>query len=119
MKTPKIRKIIKLRPRTFHYSASALKRLRCLILTWSPLGQVLYQRVLKKDDRPLLKKNNPRRVLEKLIEQRYPLYALADITVESDGGPHEQLVDTIINELGVLSALRRNRAAKHQRKAEL
>ena len=81
--------------------------------------EILYERVLKKDDRPLLKKNNPRRVLEKLIEHRYPLYALADITVESDGAPHEELVDTIISELGVSRVLRRSLPPQRQRKAEL
>lgn len=81
--------------------------------------EVLYERVLRKDDRPLLKKNNPRRVLEKLIEQRYPLYALADITVESDGGPHEQLVDTIISKLGVSPVPRRDLPGQHKRKANL
>ena len=81
--------------------------------------EVLYERVLRKDDRPLLKKNNPRRVLEKLIEQRYPLYALADIIVESDGGPHEQLVDTIISKLGVSRVPRRDLPGQHKRKAEL
>ena len=81
--------------------------------------EVLYERVLRKDDRPLLKKNNPRRVLEKLIEQRYPLYALADIIVESDGGPHEQLVDAIISKLGVSRVLRPGLPGQHKRKAEL
>lgn len=81
--------------------------------------EVLYERVLRKDDRPLLKKNNPRRVLEKLIEQRYPLYALADIIVESDGGPHEQLVDTIISKLGVSRVPRRDLPGQHKRKADL
>ena len=81
--------------------------------------EVLYERVLRKDDRPLLKKNNPRRVLEKLIEQRYPLYALADIIVESDGGPHEQLVDTIISKLGVSRVKRRDLPGQHKRKADL
>ena len=81
--------------------------------------EVLYERVLRKDDRPLLKKNNPRRVLEKLIEQRYPLYALADIIVESDGGPHEQLVDTIISKLDVSRVPRRDLPGQHKRKADL
>ena len=81
--------------------------------------EVLYERVLRKDDRPLLKENNPRRVLEKLIEQRYPLYALADIIVESDGGPHEQLVDTIISKLGVSRVPRRDLPGQHKRKAGL
>jgi len=80
--------------------------------------EVLYERVVQKDDRPLLQTNNPRPVLEKLIEQRYPLYALADITVESDGGPHDQLVDTIISELEALSVRRHNLLPQHQRKAE-
>ena len=44
---------------------------------------------------------------------------IADIIVESDGGPHEQLVDTIISKLGVSRVLRRGLPGQHKRKAEL
>ena len=43
---------------------------------------------------------------------------IADIIVESDGGPHKHLVDTIISELDVLRVHRGNLLPQHQRKAE-
>lgn len=57
--------------------------------------EVLMQRVSRRDNRPLLK-NNPRAVMERLILERYPVYALADITVDSRDVPHEVIVDEII-----------------------
>lgn len=49
---------------------------------------VLMKRVGKRDDRPLLKEDDPRAVMQKLMDERYPLYAEADIIVESGAGPH-------------------------------
>ncbi len=52
------------------------------VSVWLKAGiDVLMERVSKKQNRPLLKNADPRGVLEKLIEERYPTYALADITV--------------------------------------
>ncbi|TIV69002.1 MAG: hypothetical protein E5V89_20725, partial [Mesorhizobium sp.] len=42
---------------------------------------LLMERVSKKQNRPLLKNPDPRGVLEKLMGERYPVYAMADITV--------------------------------------
>jgi shikimate kinase len=81
--------------------------------------EVLYKRILRKDNRPLLKKRSPRRALANLIKQRYPLYALADITVESGSGPHEQVVDVIISELNISRVLGHDVRPQHQRKVEL
>ncbi len=44
---------------------------------------VLMTRVMKKQNRPLLKSADPRSVLEKLMIERYPIYALADVTVST------------------------------------
>jgi shikimate kinase len=44
---------------------------------------LLWQRVRHKTTRPLLRTANPRETLRELYEQRYPLYAKADIIVES------------------------------------
>ena len=41
----------------------------------------LMDRVSKKQDRPLLKAVDPRAVMRELMEKRYPVYALADVTV--------------------------------------
>jgi len=50
---------------------------------------VLMARVARRTNRPLLKGGDPRAVLARLIETRYPIYAEADITVESAEGPPE------------------------------
>jgi len=44
---------------------------------------VLWMRVCKRDTRPLLKTANPRQTLSDLLDQRYPVYGLADMTVQS------------------------------------
>ena len=44
---------------------------------------LLVQRVGRRGKRPLLKTDEPRKVLERLIEERYPVYAEADLTVET------------------------------------
>ena len=57
---------------------------------------VLADRVSRNDNRPLLNRGNPRGILEKLIELRYPIYAEADLVVDSDSGPHFKVVEQII-----------------------
>ncbi len=57
---------------------------------------VLMRRVGKRNNRPLLKTDNPRRVMEQLIEKRYPIYAEADIIIDSREGPHEYMVRAIL-----------------------
>ena len=57
---------------------------------------VLMERVMRRDTRPLLKNNNPRAVMERLIEERYPIYAFADITVVSRDVSHEVILNEII-----------------------
>ncbi|UGY09710.1 MULTISPECIES: shikimate kinase [unclassified Phyllobacterium] len=44
---------------------------------------VLMQRVARKQNRPLLKNDNPRGVMERLMTERYPIYARADLTINS------------------------------------
>ena len=50
---------------------------------------ILFERVSRRSNRPLLKTANPRATLEKLIEDRYPLYAEADVTVLSRDVPQD------------------------------
>jgi shikimate kinase len=57
---------------------------------------VLLMRVKRRDNRPLLRSGDPRATLEQLLVERTPIYAQADITVESDDGPHSVAVDQII-----------------------
>ena len=49
--------------------------------------EVLLARVSRRSNRPLLKEGNPRAVLTELIDRRYPVYAEADITIDSGDGP--------------------------------
>ena len=44
---------------------------------------LLLRRVVRRDDRPLLKAADPRKVLTRLIEERYPVYAEADLVVDT------------------------------------
>ncbi len=60
---------------------------------------VLFKRVSRRKTRPLLNNEDPKAVLEKLIEDRYPVYAEADIVVESIDAPHEVMVEKILTAL--------------------
>lgn len=57
---------------------------------------VLMKRVGRRSNRPLLKQDDPRRVMERLMAERYPIYAQADLTVESVEGPHDSVVDDVV-----------------------
>ncbi len=59
---------------------------------------LLLRRVLKRNNRPLLA-NDPEGAMRKLMEARHPVYAMADITVESRDLPHDQMVNAIIDAL--------------------
>jgi shikimate kinase len=60
---------------------------------------VLMKRVTRRDHRPLLKEDDPRAVMQRLIEERYPIYAEADLTVETGAGPHNSAVSHILTAL--------------------
>ena len=64
---------------------------------------VLMRRVMKRDTRPLLREGNPEATMQKLIEARYPVYAEADMTVESRDEPHDIIVAEILNRLAAPS----------------
>lgn len=66
---------------------------------------VLMRRVGKRDSRPLLKNGDPEQVMRNLMETRYPVYAEADVTVESRDIPHESIVAEIIAALARHPAL--------------
>lgn len=60
---------------------------------------LLMERVTKRPTRPLLKNDDPRGTMERLMAERYPVYAEADITVDSNGGPHDTVVQQIVAQL--------------------
>ena len=57
---------------------------------------VLMRRVGRRGGRPLLDVEDPRAVMEGLIAERHPVYAEADLTVESEDGPHDTAVKRIL-----------------------
>jgi shikimate kinase len=57
---------------------------------------VLWDRVNKRDTRPLLKTENPKRTLENLMTARYPIYAEADLTVISRDVRKEVMADEVL-----------------------
>lgn len=61
--------------------------------------ETLWKRVSRKDGRPLLKTENPKQRLADLLETRNPVYAEADIVVDSREGPHATAVNAILKAL--------------------
>jgi shikimate kinase len=61
--------------------------------------ELLFARVSRRSNRPLLKTANPRETLRGLMEQRYPLYAEADVTVVSKDVPQDQVASAVIDAL--------------------
>jgi shikimate kinase len=59
--------------------------------------KVLLKRVGRRDNRPLLAAGSPEKVMKRLIEERYPIYAGADVTVESRDVPHDVIVGAVID----------------------
>lgn len=56
---------------------------------------VLWERVNKRDHRPLLKTEDPKATLAALMDKRYPIYELADITVLSRDVRKELIVEEV------------------------
>jgi shikimate kinase len=54
------------------------------------------KRVMKRNDRPLLRTADPESVMSRLIEERYPVYSEADITVECRDVQHAQMVNDVL-----------------------
>lgn len=61
--------------------------------------ETLVERTSRRDTRPLLRRGDPRATLERLMEERAEIYAMADIHIASDNGPHDRVVDAILKAL--------------------
>jgi shikimate kinase / 3-dehydroquinate synthase len=64
-----------------------------------PSFEVLLARVRKKSNRPLLKTADPERTLRQLLDERSPIYALADFTIDSVDAAHDSVVEAIFQRL--------------------
>lgn len=60
---------------------------------------LLLKRVKRRSNRPLLAQGDPKATLNRLIEERYPVYALADVEVMSKDAPHQRIVTAIMKAL--------------------
>lgn len=58
---------------------------------------ILFERVSRRANRPLLQTANPRATLQKLIDDRYPIYAEADITVTSREVPQDAVAGDVVD----------------------
>lgn len=61
--------------------------------------EVLMRRVRKRSNRPLLKTADPEGSMRQIMAARQPIYALADLTIESRDIPHDRVVDDALNAL--------------------
>jgi shikimate kinase len=57
---------------------------------------LLLSRVRRRSNRPLLKTDDPARTIDELIAVRYPIYAEADVQVESRDVAHDVVIDDIL-----------------------
>ena len=69
---------------------------------------VLMRRVRKRTTRPLLQNPDPEGTMRRLMEVRYPVYATADITVDSHEAPHDRVVADIVKALGDMARRKDN-----------
>jgi shikimate kinase len=67
---------------------------------------VLVRRTARRDDRPLLAGGDPRARLTALLEQRNPIYAEADVVVDSGKGPISEVVASLLRALAELREAR-------------
>ena len=61
--------------------------------------ETLWRRVSRRSHRPLLKADNPKGVLSRLLTERTPIYEQADLVVRSEEGPHKATVESILRAL--------------------
>lgn len=77
-------------------STRALLRQRAISVWLRADLDLMLSRVARRNNRPLLKNGDRRAVLEKLMAERYPAYAEADLTVDSVDGPPEATVERVM-----------------------
>jgi shikimate kinase len=73
----------------------ALMRERAITIWLRAELPLLVERVARRGNRPLLKNDDPAAVLQRLMSVRYPIYAEADIIVDSRDAPAERTTDDV------------------------
>ena len=72
---------------------------RCVAIWLDADIETLAGRVARRGHRPLLAGKDPGALLRELAAVRNPIYAEAHLRVLSDSGPHERIVDRIVQAL--------------------
>ena len=80
-----------------------LKRLGPIV--WLTADEAtLFERASRRNERPLLQKENPRAVFSELFEKREPLYAAAaNLRIDTSTRTHDEVAETILSELEELA----------------
>jgi shikimate kinase len=79
--------------------------------------KVLLKRVGRREKRPLLAAGDPAEVMKQLMSKRYPVYAEADVTVESRDVPHDVMVGIVIDAIAAKLGYR-SKPARRRKKAK-
>lgn len=79
---------------------------------------ILMRRTARRNNRPLLKRGSRRETLQQLMHDRYPVYAEADITIDSADAPPDVTVDRVLAALEAhLARTRKGEPKERPRKA--
>lgn len=61
--------------------------------------ETLMRRVRRRGHRPLLKTPDPDATMQSLMDERYPVYGLADVTVQSIDASHDKVMQDVLDRL--------------------
>jgi shikimate kinase len=61
--------------------------------------ETLMRRVRRRGNRPLLRTPDPDATMRRLIDERYPIYGLADVTVQSLDASHDKVTQDVVDHL--------------------
>jgi shikimate kinase len=75
---------------------------------------LLMKRVKRRSNRPLLRTEDPEAAMRKLMDLRYPVYAEADITVDSRDVAHTAMVGDVIRALAEWDGWNRFEHEQHE-----
>ena len=76
---------------------------------------ILMARVRKRSNRPLLQTADPEATMRRLMDERYPVYAGADIHILSRDVPHDVVAEEVVSALAGFLAVPQAAAASSER----
>jgi shikimate kinase len=79
-----------------HPETRAAIRARAVSVWLKADRDLLLSRVKRRNNRPLLKDGDPGEIIDRLIAERYPVYAEADIHIQSRDVAHDAVIDDIL-----------------------